>query len=144
MVFEQGCLPRLEGLFYQTEEKRAERFSALNLSNRRQKNNSLNCLYSSKYFRLFQKDYIGVVNQNPNQPRLEISISKKFYRLAVERNKIKRKIKEIFRDESLYDLVDGILVFSVFKPFGELSYKDASDKIKSAIKSVADNKENEH
>jgi len=144
MVFEQECLPRLEGLFYQTEEKRAERFSALNLSNRRQKNNSLNCLYSSKYFRLFQKDYIGVVNQNPNQPRLEISISKKFYRLAVERNKIKRKIKEIFRDESLYDLVDGILVFSVFKPFGELSYKDASDKIKSAIKSVADNKENEH
>ena len=144
MVFEQECLPRLEGLFYQTEEKRAERFSALNLSNRRQKNNSLNCLYSSKYFRLFQKDYIGVVNQNPNQPRLEISISKKFYRLAVERNKIKRKIKEIFRDESLYDLVGGILVFSVFKPFGELSYKDASDKIKSAIKSVADNKENEY
>ena len=144
MVLEQECLPRLEGLFYQTEGKRAERFSALNLSNRRQKNNSLNCLYSSKYFRLFQKDYIGVVNQNPNQPRLEISISKKFYRLAVERNKIKRKIKEIFRDESLYNLVGGILVFSVFKPFGELSYKDASDKIKSAIKSVADNKENEH
>jgi len=144
MVFEQECLPRLEGLFYQTEGKRAERFSALNLSNRRQKNNSLNCLYSSKYFRLFQKDYMGGVDQNPNQPRLEISISKKFYRLAVERNKIKRKIKEIFRDESLYDLVDGILVFSVFKPFGELSYKDASDKIKSAIKSVADNKENEH
>jgi len=144
MVFEQECLPRLEGLFYQTEEKRAERFSALNLSNRRQKNNSLNCLYSSKYFRVFQKEYMGSVDQNPNQPRLEISISKKFYRLAVERNKIKRKIKEIFRDESLYGLVGGILVFSVFKPFGELSYKDASDKIKSAIKSVADNKENEY
>ena len=144
MVFEQECLPRLEGLFYQTEEKRVERFSALNLSNRRQKNNSLNCLYSSKYFRVFQKDYMGGVDQNPNQPRLEISISKKFYRLAVERNKIKRKIKEIFRDESLDDLVGGILVFSVFKPFGELSYKDASDKIKSAIKSVADNKENEY
>ena len=144
MVFEQECLPRLEGLFYQIEEKRAERFSALNLSNRRQKNNSLNCLYSSKYFRLFQKDYMGSVDQNSSQPRLEISISKKFYRMAVERNKIKRKIKEIFRDESLDDLVGGILVFSVFKPFGELSYKDASDKIKSAIKSVADNKENEY
>ena len=92
----------------------------------------------------FKRIIWGCVDQNPNQPRLEISISKKFYRLAVERNKIKRKIKEIFRDESLDDLVGGILVFSVFKPFGELSYKDASDKIKSAIKSVADNKENEY
>jgi hypothetical protein len=33
----------------------------------------------------------------------------------------------------------GILVFSVFRPFGELSYKEAEMEISSAAKSIADN-----
>ena len=86
-------------------------------------------MFTSKHFRLFYKNEKG--------PGLEISISKKFFKLAVERNKIRRKIKEIFRTESLFDLYDGVVVFSVFRPFGELSYKEASNKIKSAVKSFS-------
>ena len=86
-------------------------------------------MFTSKHFRLFYRDEGG--------PGVEISISKKFYKLAVDRNKIKRKIREIFRTESLFELYDGVVVFSVFKPFGELSYKDASNKIKSAVRSFS-------
>ena len=129
MAFAQECLPRQVGLFCQIEEKRAERFLAHNLSNIRQKHNSQTRVFTSKYFRLFYKDERG--------PGIEISISKKFYKLAVERNKIRRKIKEVFRTESLFDLFEGVVVFSVFKPFGELSYKEASNKIKSAVESFS-------
>ena len=125
----QECLPRQVEPFCQTEEKRAERFLALNLSNAGQKYNSQKQVFTSKHFRLFYRDEGG--------PGVEISISKKFYKLAVERNKIKRKIREIFRTESLFELYDGVVVFSVFKPFGELSYKDASNKIKSAVRSFS-------
>ena len=84
-------------------------------------------MFTNKHFRLFYKNEKG--------PGIEISISKKLFKRAVERNKIRRKIKEIFRTESLFDLYDGVVVFSVFKPFGELSYIEASDKIESAVKS---------
>ena len=123
----QECLPRQVELFYQTEEKRAEKFLAHNLSSIGQKYNSQKQVFTSKHFRLFYRNEKG--------PGIEISISKKFYKLAVERNKIRRKIKEIFRTESLFDLYDGVVVFPVFKPFGELSYIEASDKIESAVKS---------
>ena len=126
----QECLPRQVGLFCQTEERRAEKFLAHNLSNVWQKHKPQNQVYTSKYFRLFYKNEKG--------PGVEISISKKFYKLAVERNKIRRKIKEIFRTESLFDLYDGVVVFAVFGPFRELSYKEASNKIKSAVKSFGD------
>ena len=125
----QECLPRRVELFYQTEEKRAEKFLAHNLSSVGQKYNSQKQVFTSKHFRLFYKNKKG--------PGIEISVSKKFYKLAVERNKIRRKIKEIFRTESLFDLYDGVVVFSVFKPFGELSYKEASNKIKSAVESFS-------
>ena len=127
----QECLLRQVELFCQTEEKRAEKFLAHSLSNAGQKYNSQKQVFSSKHFRLFYKNEKG--------PGIEISISKKFFKRAVERNKIRRKIKEIFRTESLFDLYDGVVVFSVFKPFGELSYKEALNKIKSAVDSFGDN-----
>ena len=130
MAFVQGCQPRLEGLFYPTEEKRAERFLAHSLSNSSQKFSSLECLYSCKFFRIFYK--------RSESKGLEISISKKFFRLAVERNKTKRRIKEIFRKLSI-EMPGGILVFSVFRPFRELSYEEAVMEISSAARSIADN-----
>ena len=130
MVFVRECQPRLVELFYPTEEKRVERFLALSLSNSNQKFTSLECLYSCKFFRIFYK-------QSKNSG-FEISISKKFFRLAVERNKTKRRIKEIFRKLSI-ETPDGILVFSVFRPFGELSYEEAVIEISSAVKSIAGN-----
>ena len=80
--------------------------------------------YSSKNFRLFYRpeEFGG----------LEVSVSRKFFRLAVQRNKIKRIIKEVFRKESLY-LSKGVVIFAVFKPFAELSYHDARDEIVSAV-----------
>ena len=80
--------------------------------------------YSSKNFRLFYRpeEFGG----------LEVSVSRKFFRLAVQRNKIKRIIKEVFRKESLY-LSKGVVIFAVFKPFAELSYDDAKDEIVSAV-----------
>jgi ribonuclease P protein component len=129
MVFVRECQPRLEGLFYPTEEKRVEKFLALNLSNSNQQFASLECLYSCKFFRMFYK--------RSKNNGLEISISKKFFKLSVERNKTKRRIKEIFRKLSI-DMPDGILVFSVFRPFGELSYEEAMVEISSAVRSVAD------
>lgn len=85
------------------------------------------CFYSSKNFRLFyrQSDSVG----------LEISISKKFFKLAVERNKIKRRIREIFRRSQLCTS-NGIIIFSVFKPFAELSYNEAQNEIIQAVSSL--------
>jgi ribonuclease P protein component len=126
MVLERECLRKLEGRFCLIEEKRVEKFSAHSLSNSNQKLNSLKRLYSSKYFRVFYKPSI--------KNGLEISISKKYFKLAVERNKIKRQIKEIFRSVIGEIPVGGVIVFSVFRPYGELSYKSASLEIASAIK----------
>ncbi len=81
---------------------------------------------SCKYFRIFYKPC--------KKPSLEISISKKYYRLAVNRNKVKRRIKEIFRQNSLLKVFGGEVVFSVFSPFGELSYERAEEEIKSVSK----------
>ena len=128
MVFVRECQPKLEELFYPTEEKRVERFLALNLSNSNQQFASFECLYSCKFFRIFYK-------QSKNSG-FEISISKKFFRLAVERNKTKRRIKEIFRKLPI-EMPDGILVFSVFRPFGELSYEKALLEIDEAAKSLS-------
>ena len=65
---------------------------------------------------------------------LRISISKKNFNKAVERNKLKRRIREIFRKGSFLGLVNGVVVFSVFKPFRELSYSNAFLEIESAVK----------
>ena len=82
------------------------------------------CFYSSKNFRLFyrQSDSGG----------LEISVSKKFFKLAVERNKIKRRIKEVFRKHG-FCASGGVIIFSVFKPFAELSYEEARSEIDHAV-----------
>ena len=120
-----GCLPGQDVLFLQTEGKRVEGFSAPNLSQTKFKYNDLYLFYSSKNFRLFFKPLEKNV--------LLISISKKNFRQAVERNKIKRRIREIFRSGAFYDLFGGMVVFSVFKPFGELSYSKAALEIESAV-----------
>ena len=129
MDFEQEWLPRLEERCCLIEEKRVEKFSAHSLSNSNQKLNTLKRLYSSKYFRIFYKPSI--------KNGLEISISKKYFKLAVERNKIKRQIKEIFRSASGDMPREGVVVFSVFRPYGELSYESASLEIASAIKNFS-------
>tara|TARA_B100000900_G_scaffold161617_1_gene137211 strand:+ start:67 stop:474 length:408 start_codon:yes stop_codon:yes gene_type:complete len=129
MVLEREWPPKPEGRFCLIEGKKVEKFSAHSLSSPDQKLKSLKRLYSSKYFRVFYKP--------SNKNGLEISISKKYFKLAVDRNKIKRQVKEIFRSVVDEMPARGIIVFSVFRPYGELSYKNASLQIASAVKTFS-------
>ena len=125
MVLELECLQKLVEPFCLIEEKRVERFLAPSLSQAKQKYSSLDLVYSSKNFRLFYKP--------SDKKGLEISISKKNFKSAVKRNKIKRKIKEIFRTNLFLKNFDGVVVFSVFRPFGGLSYSEALKEIGLAV-----------
>ena len=62
------------------------------------------------------------------------TVSKKQIPKAVERNKIKRQIKNIFQKNNLYK-DDLVFVVMVFTPFLSLSYKEASFEICKAVKS---------
>ena len=129
MVLEREWPPKPEGRFCLIEGKRVEKFSAHSLSSPDHKLKSLRRLYSCKYFRVFYKP--------SSKNGLEISISKKYFKLAVERNKIKRQIKEIFRSVAGGMPIEGVIVFSVFRPYGELSYKKASLEIASVVKNFS-------
>ena len=82
--------------------------------------------YSSKNFRIFFKE-----NDVEN---IRVSVSKKNFSRAVDRNKIKRSIKETFRKNDFYTQ-EGCFVFFVFKPFFELKKNEASFEIINAVKS---------
>ena len=125
MGLELGCPPRQVAPFLRTEERKVEKFLALNLSQIKFKYNELELFYSSKNFRLFFKPM--------NKNSLLISISKKNFRRAVDRNRLKRRIREVFRASSFCDRAGGMIVFSVFKPFGGLSYSKALLEVGSAI-----------
>mgnify|MGYP006063540193 FL=1 len=128
MVSAQECLQRQVELFYQIEEKRAERFLAHSLSNPKKIKPNLERVFSNKYFRVLKK----TIQSN----RLEISISKKYFKLAVDRNSSKRRIREIIRKNELCDILNGDYVFSVFRPFAELSYENANKEIQEAIEEI--------
>ena len=83
--------------------------------------------YSSKNLRIFFVEDGGA--------DLRIVVSKKSFRLAVTRNKIKRRVKEIFKNNDLF-FYTGSLVLIVYKPFTEISYEEASVEIVNAVKSL--------
>ena len=85
----------------------------------------MKCVYSSRYFRIFLKDYVS--------KNIEISISKKNFNLSVDRNVIKRRIREIYRTDDVLNKFSGEIIFSVFRPFGELSYAQAKNEIKKGM-----------
>ena len=70
---------------------------------------------------------------------LRIVVSKKNFKLAVTRNKIKRRVKEIFKNNHLF-FNGGSFVLIVYKPFTELSFKEASVEMVNAVKSSVHNK----
>ena len=82
--------------------------------------------YSSKNFRIFFL--------KNDKESLRISISKKNFKLAVSRNLIKRRIKEVFRINEL-KVEQGCFLIFVFAPFSKLKYSDASVEIVNAVKS---------
>ncbi len=83
--------------------------------------------YSSKNFRAF---FV-----RGDSSLLRISLQKKIFKLAVDRNKYKRRIKEIFRTNNLYKS-HGCFVFLIYKPFIELKPSEASVEIIKAVKSA--------
>ena len=85
----------------------------------------MKCVYSSRYFRIFLKDSVS--------KNIEISISKKNFNLSVDRNSVKRRIREIYRTDDTLTKFSGDIVFSVFRPFGELSYVQAKNEIKKGM-----------
>ena len=85
----------------------------------------MKCVYSSRYFKIFLKDSVS--------KNIEISISKKNFKLSVDRNSIKRKIREIYRTNNVLSKFSGDIVFSVFRPFGELSYAQAKVEIEKGM-----------
>ena len=97
------------------------------MRNPKKKNPNLTKLFSRKSFRILKKD---------NGAGFEVSISKKYFKLAVDRNKIKRRIKEIIRKNGYSDFLSNGFVFSVFRPFAELSYENANKEIQEAIKEI--------
>tara|TARA_B100001758_G_C18198687_1_gene498618 strand:+ start:42 stop:365 length:324 start_codon:yes stop_codon:yes gene_type:complete len=94
------------------------------LSFSEQKYKSFKPVYSCKYFRILHK--------NSTKQSLDISISRKYFKLAVNRNKIKRRIKEIFREVSLLEVFGGHVVFCVFVPLEKLSYTQTRQEVISA------------
>jgi len=97
------------------------------LRNPKKKTPNLTKLFSSKSFRILKKD---------NSDGFEISISKKYFKLAVDRNKIKRRVKEIIRKNRYSGFLSAGFVFSVFRPFAELSYESANKEIQEAIEEI--------
>tara|TARA_B110000196_G_scaffold303191_1_gene298835 strand:- start:164 stop:442 length:279 start_codon:yes stop_codon:yes gene_type:complete len=83
-------------------------------------------IFSSSNFRVF------AVSEKTSG--LRISTPKKFFKLAVTRNKIKRQIKSIFQTNDLHKS-GTLFVIMIYKPFITLSYKEASFEICKAVKS---------
>ena len=82
--------------------------------------------YYYKRFRiLFIKD---------DADNLRVSISKKNFKLAVDRNKIKRQIKETFRKNNLFTS-DGCFVVIVYKGYFDISGATPSVEIVKAVES---------
>ena len=82
--------------------------------------------HSSSRFRIF------FLKEDPD--KLRVSISKKNFKLAVDRNKIKRQIKETFRKNNLYTSA-GCYVVIVFKGYFDVGELTPSVEIVKAVES---------
>ena len=90
---------------------------------------------ANKYSTIFFKKL-----KNKNYKCLNVSfVAKKKIGNAVIRNKIKRRVKEIFKNNHLF-LNKGSFVLVAHKPFAKLSFKEASFEIINAVKSLTHNK----
>ena len=118
MAFELAWQPRLGAQFSLEEEERAEKFYLLNLSLKQFKK-----IYSSNFVAASLTGKSGVF----------ISTPKKFFPKAVDRNKIKRRIKSIIFDTGFESTSFGIKLI-VREDFLALNYKEAYNEISAVIK----------
>ena len=118
MAFELAWQPRLGVQFFQEEEERVEKFYLLNLSLKQLKK-----IYSSNFVAASLTNRIGVF----------ISTPKNIFPRAVDRNKIKRKIKSVIFDTGFNSETFGIKLI-IKKDFLALNYKEAYNEISAVIK----------
>ena len=118
MGFVPAWQPMLVELFFLIDEKRVEKFYQLNLSLR-----LLKKIYSSDYLAASLTNKLGVF----------VSTPKNVFPKAVQRNKIKRRIKSLVNDLGFSSSVFGIR-FIIRKDFLALDYKGAYNEIDAVIK----------
>ena len=118
MAFELECLPRQGERFFRTEEERVEKFCQPNLSLE-----SIKKIYSSNFLAASLTGKSGVF----------ISTPKKIFPKAVDRNKIKRRIKSIIFDTGFDSASFGVKLI-VKEDFLALDYKEAYNEISTVIK----------
>ena len=118
MVFVLAWLPRLAEQFFLTEEERVEKFYLLSLSLKQFKK-----IYSSNFAAASLTSELGVF----------ISTPKNVFPKAVDRNKIKRRIKSIIFDVGFDSASFGIKII-VRKDFLALNYKEAYNEVSAVLK----------
>ena len=118
MAFELAWQPRLDARLSLEEEKRVEKFYLLNLSLKQFKK-----IYSSNFVAASLTGKLGVF----------ISTPKNIFPKAVDRNKIKRRIKSIVFDAGFDHTSFGIKII-VRRDFLALNYKEAYNEISAVIK----------
>ena len=118
MAFELAWQLKQDAQFFQEEEKKAEKFYLLNLSLKQIKK-----IYSSNFVAASLTNRIGVF----------ISTPKNIFPRAVDRNKIKRKIKSVIFDTGFNSETFGIKLI-IKKDFLALNYKEAYNEISAVIK----------
>ena len=118
MVFVLEWLPRLVEQFFLTEEERVEKFYLLSLSLKQFKK-----IYSSNFVAASLTSKLGVF----------ISTPKNVFPKAVDRNKIKRRIKSIIFDVGFDPTSFGIKII-VRKDFLALNYKEAYNEVSAVLK----------
>ena len=118
MAFELAWQPRLGVQFFQEEEERVEKFCLHNLSLKQLKK-----IYSTNFVAASLTGESGVF----------ISTPKKIFPKAVDRNKIKRRIKSIVFDTGFDSASFGIKLI-VREDFLALNYKEAYNEISAVIK----------
>ena len=118
MAFELAWQPRLDEQFSLEEEERVEKFYLLNLSLKQFKK-----IYSSSF----------VAASLTEEPGVFISTPKNIFPKAVDRNKIKRRIKSVVFDVGFNSTSFGIKII-VRKDFLALNYKEAYNEIIAVMK----------
>ena len=118
MVFVLAWLPRLVEQFFLTEEERVEKFYLLSLSLKQFKK-----IYSNNFVAASLTGKFGIF----------ISTPKNVFPKAVDRNKIKRRIKSIIFDTSFDPASFGIKII-VRKDFLALNYKEAYNEVSAVLK----------
>ena len=118
MAFALAWQQRLGAQFSLEEEERVEKFYLLNLSLKQFKK-----IYSSNFVAASLTDKLGVF----------VSTPKKVFPKAVDRNKIKRRIKSIVFDAGFAPTSFGVRLI-VRKDFLALNYKEAYNEISAVMK----------